>query len=42
MENLKFPMVPTLVLFALTGLLAFYMPLPNLQTQSSVASKVFR
>lgn len=42
MEPLKFPVVSTLILFALAGLLAFYMPLPNLNTDSSVINIMSR
>lgn len=41
LSPVKFPMVSILVLFAVTGLLAFYMPLPNPETESSVFSKMF-
>ena len=42
MKTLKFPVVPTITLFALIGLLAFYTPLPDLGTSSDVTSKIFR
>lgn len=42
LEPVKLPIVSTFVLFALTGFLAFYMPFPNPEGESSVVSKIFQ
>jgi hypothetical protein len=42
MKPLKFPLVSTLALFALSGLLALYIPLPQVGASSDVMSKIFK
>ena len=42
LEAVKLPIVSTLVLFALTGLLAFYLPFPNPEGESYVISNIFQ
>jgi hypothetical protein len=42
MKPLKFPIRSTLAVFALTGLLALYIPLPQIGASPDVMSKIFR
>ena len=42
LEPVKLPIVSTLVLFALTGFLALYMPFSNPEGESSVVSNIFQ
>ena len=41
MKPVKFPLVPTLTLFALVGLIAPCIPLPQTGGSSDVMSKIF-